>query len=73
MKNKSSKKKINKLISGLEDLGYEVRMVKGQFQSGHCLLRDQKIILINRYFDDEGKSFVLEQLYTELSLVSADE
>lgn len=70
MKTKTSSRKTQKLVDALAELGYEVRFVKGQFQSGHCILRDQKIILVNRYFDEEGKNIILQNLLTELSFSS---
>ncbi len=73
MKKKTLSPKIKKLADRLSELGYEVRFVKGQFESGHCVLRDNKMILVNRYFDEDGKILILKNLYTELCLTPSDE
>ncbi len=48
-----------KFLTDLEDVfkqaGYPVRYEKGSFQAGYCVLHQQKIIVINRYFALEGK------------------
>lgn len=49
----------NQFLSKLEDLiaesDYILRYEKGNFKAGYCLLRDQKIIIINKFFTTEGK------------------
>lgn len=46
-------------LSKLEDLiaesDYTMRYEKGNFKSGYCLLRDEKIIIINKFYTTEGK------------------
>ena len=43
----------------LEDLiaesDYTLRYEKGNFKSGYCVLKDQKIMIINKFFTTEGK------------------
>jgi hypothetical protein len=43
----------------LEDLfaesDYILRYEKGNFKSGFCVLKDTKIVIINKYFTTEGK------------------
>lgn len=34
---------------------YTLRYEKGNFKSGYCLLRDQKIIIVNKFYTTEGK------------------
>ena len=34
---------------------YVLRYEKGNFKSGYCLLREQKIMIINKFFTTEGK------------------
>jgi hypothetical protein len=49
----------NQFLTKLEDLiaesDYILRYEKGNFKSGYCLLRDQKIMIINKFFTTEGK------------------
>jgi len=46
-------------LTRLEDMiaesDYTLRYEKGNFKSGHCLLRDQKIIVVNKFYTTEGK------------------
>jgi len=54
-------------LTKLEDLiaesDYTLRYEKGNFKSGYCVLKDQKIIIINKFFTTEGKiNAVLEIL-----------
>lgn len=46
-------------LAKLEDMiaesNYVLRYEKGQFKSGYCILRDQNIIIINKFYSVEGK------------------
>jgi hypothetical protein len=46
-------------LTKLEDLiaesDYTLRYEKGNFKSGFCVLKDQKIMIINKFFTTEGK------------------
>jgi hypothetical protein len=39
----------------LKDAGYALRYEKGNFNSGYCLLKDKKVVIINKYFTDDVK------------------
>lgn len=49
----------NQFLTKLEDLiaesDYVLRYEKGNFKSGYCLLKEQKIMIINKFFTTEGK------------------
>jgi hypothetical protein len=49
----------NQFLAKLEDLiaesDYILRYEKGNFKAGYCLLREQKIMIINKFFTVEGK------------------
>lgn len=34
---------------------YTLRYEKGNFKSGYCVLKDQKIIIVNKFYTTEGK------------------
>jgi len=46
-------------VDEVEDLSaesdYVLRYEKGNFKSGYCLLRDQRIMIVNKFFTTEGK------------------
>lgn len=64
----AKKKKIERIF---EDLGYSIRYEKGRFNSGHCIVREDKMVIINRFFDTEGRAHVLLEIL--LSLKDLDE
>ena len=46
---------LKKLETLLSELGYTIRYEKGNFQSGYCVVEHQKVIVINKFYDTEGK------------------
>lgn len=34
---------------------YIVRYEKGHFQSGYCVLKDKKVVVVNKFFDIEAR------------------
>lgn len=63
----------NQFLSKLEDLiaesDYTLRYEKGNFKSGFCVLKDQKIIIVNKFYATEGK---INALYEILRTVPLD-
>lgn len=59
-------------LTKLEDLiaesDYTLRYEKGNFKSGFCVLKDQKIIIINKFFATEGKINALLEILKNLVL-----
>ncbi len=49
----------NQFLTKLEDMiaesDYVLRYEKGNFKSGYCLLKEQKIMIVNKFFTMEGK------------------
>ncbi|MDZ4714677.1 MAG: hypothetical protein SH819_04330 [Cytophagales bacterium] len=62
----------NQFLVKLEDLiaesDYYLRYEKGNFKSGYCLLRDQKIMIVNKFFATEGKINVLLDILKNVEL-----
>jgi hypothetical protein len=56
----------------MEDLiaesDYILRYEKGNFKSGYCLLKEQKIMIINKFFTMEGKINALLDILKGLEL-----
>ncbi|HEY5689850.1 MAG TPA: hypothetical protein VIS49_00210 [Cyclobacteriaceae bacterium] len=63
----------NQFLAKLEDLiaesDYILRYEKGNFKSGYCLLHDQKIMIINKFYTIEGK---INTLLDILKLITLD-
>jgi hypothetical protein len=64
----------NQFLTKLEDMiaesNYVLRYEKGQFKSGYCLLREQNIMIINKFYSTEGKINVLLDILKTIEPVS---
>ena len=52
----------------LESQGYKIRFEKGNFKSGYCIIRNNKVIIINKYFTVEGKINALIEIIESLKV-----
>lgn len=59
---------IKELIALYEQLGFTARIEKGFFKDGFCLLRNQKILLLNKNLEQDKKIKFLIQNLTELPI-----
>ena len=57
--------KIEKLI---EEGGYVIRYERGTFQSGYCILQDRKVVVLNKFFQTEGRINTLIDLLPQLEV-----
>lgn len=54
---------IKEVIEIYGQIGYKVRTEKGSFKGGFCLLREQRILLLNRNLEQNKKiEFLLKNL-----------
>ncbi|HLT79726.1 MAG TPA: hypothetical protein VKZ86_01775 [Cyclobacteriaceae bacterium] len=62
-------------LSKLEDIiaesDYILRYEKGNFRSGYCVLKDQKIIIVNKFYTTEGKINALLEILRSVTLDTA--
>jgi len=65
--NKSNLKKIEEIFISND---FSVRYETGQFKSGYCVLRDKKIIVINKFFKEKGR---IESLLDIIQQTELDE
>ncbi len=61
--------KMENLFSASE---YILRYEKGNFKSGYCVLKDTKIVIVNKYFPLEGKINALVDIINELNFDPKD-
>ena len=54
-----TKHTLKKLETLAKQLGYKVRYEKGNFQSGYCLVEHQRVAIVNKFYDTEGRINVL--------------
>ena len=55
--------KIEKII---QESGYVIRYERGNFQSGYCILQAKKVVVLNKFFQTEGKINTLIDLMPQL-------
>jgi len=60
-----------KLEEMIAESDYILRYEKGNFKSGYCLLREQKIMIVNKFFATEGKINALLDILKGISLDTA--
>lgn len=62
-------------LSKLEDIfaesDYILRYEKGTFKSGYCVLKDTKIVIVNKYYSLEGKVNCLLEILRSVPLDSS--
>lgn len=55
-----------KLEVALKALNYKVRYEKGSFKSGYCVIEDQKVVVVNKFYPLESKVLALSEILKEL-------
>ncbi|MFZ1562260.1 MAG: hypothetical protein WAT37_20135 [Saprospiraceae bacterium] len=60
--NKHSKPTLQKIEQIFKELDYLVRYEKGTFNSGYCIVENTKIVVVNKFFDTEGRVNVLIEI-----------
>jgi hypothetical protein len=62
----------NQFLTKLEDMvaesDYTLRYEKGNFKSGYCVLKDQKIMIVNKFYTTEGKINALLDILKVITL-----
>ena len=62
----------NHFLLKIEDMigesDYILRYEKGSFKSGYCLLREQKIMIVNKFYTTEGKINALLEILKSTEL-----
>jgi hypothetical protein len=51
---------------------YVVRYEKGHFTSGYCVLKDKKVVVINKFFDTEARINCIVDILDQLEIDTAD-
>ncbi|HEX2684352.1 MAG TPA: hypothetical protein VHL77_10485 [Ferruginibacter sp.] len=59
---------LDKIEKIAEDSGYIIRYERGTFQTGYCILQDKKVIVINKFFQVEGRMNALIDLMPQLDI-----
>lgn len=58
----SIKTELSRLESVVKDNGFSIRYERGSFISGHCIVNDKKIIIINKFFKPKARVETITQI-----------
>lgn len=61
-----TKATLARLEDVLAEADYALRYEKGQFRAGYCVLRTQRVVLVNAFFPLEGRIDSLRELLRTL-------
>ena len=59
---------LDKIERIAEENGYIIRYERGTFQSGYCILQHKKVIVVNKFFQAEGRINTLIELMPQLDM-----
>jgi hypothetical protein len=59
---------LDKIEKIAEEAGYVIRYERGNFQSGYCILQAKKVIVLNKFFQTEGRINTLIELMPQLDI-----
>jgi hypothetical protein len=59
---------LDKIEKIAEEVGYVIRYERGNFQSGYCILQAKKVIVLNKFFQTEGRINTLIDLMPQLEI-----
>lgn len=65
---KYSKSLLKKLELFLSEQGYKLIYEKGQFNSGYCIVNHSKVVVINKFYNIEGKINTIIEIIPQLEL-----
>ncbi|MBE0645139.1 MAG: hypothetical protein IH600_13735 [Bacteroidetes bacterium] len=59
---------LEELRETCEHLGYKIRYEKGDFDGGHCILKEERLLVVNRRFTIEKKITTVARALSELGV-----
>jgi len=68
IKEKEFEEVIEELKALASQLGATVRFEKGDFKGGYCLVKDSKIIVINKLANTQRKAIILSEALKDLGV-----
>lgn len=55
------------LESAVKELGFSLRYEKGNFLGGECRLREDNVVVVNKFLPIEGKIYTLAQVISKIN------
>lgn len=68
IKEKEFEQIIEELRALASELGATVRFEKGDFKGGYCLLKDSRVIVINKLANTQRKAIILSKALKEIGI-----
>lgn len=65
---KYTQTQLDKIERIIEEAGYIIRYERGTFQSGYCILQQKKVVVLNKFFQTEGRITTLIDLMPQLTI-----
>lgn len=65
---KYTPKTLKNLEQLMEEARFRIRYEKGSFNSGYCLLENQKVAVINKFLNIEGRINTLVEMISHLKI-----
>jgi hypothetical protein len=59
---------LNKLEDLFAESDYMLRYEKGNFKAGYCVLKDMKVVVVNKYYALEGKVNCLYEILRHITI-----
>lgn len=68
IKEKELEEVVEELKALAKQLGAEVRFEKGDFKGGYCILKDSKVVVLNKMTNLQKKIIIISQALKELGI-----
>lgn len=59
---------LQKIESILKSNGYLIRYEKGHFNSGYCVIKDKKVVVVNKFYNVEARINCLIDILHEIEI-----
>lgn len=59
---------LNKLEDLIAETDYMLRYEKGDFKAGYCIIKQSKVIVVNKFYPLEGKINCLQEIIRNLEI-----
>ena len=63
---------LKKLEELFDEASYIIRYEKGHFNSGYCILEEKRVVVINKFFNVEGRINALIEILQSITVNEAD-
>ncbi len=63
---------LKKLEELFEEAKYTVRFEKGNFTSGYCILESKRVVVVNKFFNIEGRINALVEILHNITIIESE-